>query len=181
MTPVGAALRLPIAIPLQLLWLAGMTCFTWLWMAYVRALARFTLGMHVGSRAPHRLRALVTGAAVTLLVALYWPAGFARLTFLLSRFTLPAWLIGTGADPHESFMYLFVMTGVFLAIFAIVAYLVWAGAALAFVAIRLLRWNPRCGFCGDPVARGFAIGRRCPSCDEPLAAWAFESGSGSIS
>ena len=179
-TPVGTALRLPIAIPLQLLWLSGMTCFTWLWLAYVRALARFTLGMHAGSRAPHRLRALVTGAAVTLLVVLYWPAGFARLAFLLSRFTLPEWLIGTGADPREGFMYLFVMTGVFLAIFAVVVYLVWAGAALAFVMIRLLRWNSRCGFCGDPVERGFTIGRRCLSCDEPLAAWTFESGSGSI-
>lgn len=178
-TPVGVALRLPIEVPLQLLWLAGMTCFIWLWLAYVRALARFTLGMHGGHRAPHRLRALATGATVTLLVVLYWPAGFARLVFMLSRFTLPPWLIGT-ADPHEHFIYLFVMTGVLLAVFAIVAYLVWAGATFAFVVFRLFRWDTRCAFCGEPVERGFTVGRSCSSCGEQLAAWAFESDSGSI-
>lgn len=173
--PFNSSVETSFDVGLLALWLIGLTGFTWLWMAYVRAFTRFTWGLHVGTTLPRRLRLLVTGSSSALLTVLYWPAGFVRLAPRLS-----IWLRlasrAPGADPREVFVYSVVMTGVILANLALVIYLAGAGTTLAAVFIRLWRRRPHCPACGEPVGLGFAVGRLCPDCEEPLAAWAYETG-----
>jgi hypothetical protein len=149
-----------------LLWLSGLTFFTWLWLAYLRALTRFTIGMHAGATLPRRLRRTVTGSAMVLLTILYWPAGFARLSP-----RIPLWT--RDLDSKEAFIYSIVITGFILVIFVVTVYLAWAGVSLAVVFTRLRRRRSRCSACGDPLSLGFALGRCCASCGELLAAWAY--------
>lgn len=172
--PFSSGLDLSLDARLFTLWLAGMTCFTWLWLAYVRALTRFTLGMHVGTTLSRRLRRIVTIASVMLLTALYWPAGFARLVpriYLWARITplMPR------ADPQETFVYSIVMTGVILATLAIVTYLAAASVSLTALLTRLWCERPRCPACGEPTGLQFAVGHSCVHCQQPLASWAYEN------
>ncbi|HKI06075.1 MAG TPA: hypothetical protein VKK31_29115 [Thermoanaerobaculia bacterium] len=170
--PFNTGQRFPSGVGLLILWLAGLTSFTWLWLVYVRALTRFTIGLHAGTSLPRKLGRVVNGAAVTLLAVLYWPAGFARLAF-----QDPLWdrlgRLAPRTDPRETFVYTFVMTGIILAVFAVVVYVIWAAVSLAVVAVRLRRWHVCCPSCGDPVDAGFALGRCCTSCGALLAAWAY--------
>jgi hypothetical protein len=152
-------------------WLAGFTGLTWLWLSYVRALTRFTLGVHVGAELPRILHVLVNGSAAALLTAFYCPAFFVRMTqaFWIQR----AVQVGSGAEPQEYFVYMYVGTGVVLAVAALVLYVVWAAASLGVISLRLLRWTYRCPDCKSPVNLGFALGRSCGNCGEPLASWAY--------
>jgi hypothetical protein len=173
--PFNSSVETSFDIGLLALWLIGLTGLTWLWLAFVRAFTRFTWGLHVGTALPRRLRRLVTGASIALLTVLYWPAGFVRLAPRLSLWYRLA-SRAPGADPREVFVYSVVMTGVVLATLALLIYLAGAGTTLAAVFIRLRRRRLQCPACGEPVGLGFAVGRRCPDCEEPLAAWAYETG-----
>jgi hypothetical protein len=172
--PFSSVVETSFDTRLLFLWLAGLTCFTWLWLAYVRALTRFTWGLHAGTSLPRRLRLLLTGSSIALLTALYWPAGFVRLAPRLSLWYRLA-SRAPGADPQEVFVYAVVMTGFVLATLAIVIYLAGAGVTLAAVFTRLRRRRPHCPACGEPSGLGFAVGRRCAHCEEPLALWAYEA------
>ena len=172
--PFNAGLELSIDARLLVPWLAGLTCLTWLWLAYVRGLTRFTLGTNVGAILSLRLRRFVNASSVLLLTALYWPAGFARLAPRTSFWMQVARQNPTD-DPREVFVYSIVMTSVVLATLAILVYLGAAGASLAGVFVRLRRLQPRCSSCGEPASLGFAVGRCCALCDEQLAAWAYEA------
>jgi hypothetical protein len=170
--PFNSGLELSLGAGTLLLWLAGLTCFTWLWLAYVRALTRFTIGMHTGDSPPQRLHRVVTGSAVVLLTVLYWPVGFARLAPWISLWTrLARW--HPEDDPREIFVYSVVMTGIVLAMAAIFVYVVWAGASLAAIFTRLRRRRLQCLSCGARLRLSFALGRSCSFCREPLAAWAY--------
>jgi hypothetical protein len=171
-TPFNSSFIFSLQVELMVLWLIGLTCLTWLWLAYVRALARFTIGMETGSHPPRRLHGLFIQLPAALLTVLYWPAGFALLAYPISLLTSSA--RPPISDPREHFAYMIVMTGAMLAIFVLAVYVLWAGLSLATVAIRLRRREERCLCCGDPLPRGFAVGRSCASCGEPLAPWACE-------
>ncbi len=170
--PFNSSLTLSLAARPLSLWLVGLTCLTWLWLAYVRALTRFSLGVHVGSTLSRPLRRFVSASSVVLLTALYWPAAFVRLTPRTS-FWLDIARRHPADDPREVFVYSVVVTGVVLAILAIVIYLAGAGASLVAVFIRLRRRQCLCPACAEPVGLGFTVGRRCALCGEPLAAWAY--------
>jgi hypothetical protein len=152
-------------------WLVGLTGFTWLWLSYIRALTRFTLGLEVGSDLPRRLRSFVQGSAAALLAVLYCPAGFWRMTqtFWAQR---AVWR-SAGEGSQTFYVYMYVGTGVVLVVFALAVYLVWAAAALGVVSLRLWRWKARCPLCQSPTGLGFALARSCAVCREPLATWAY--------
>lgn len=171
-TPFSTGQRFPAGAGILTLWLAGLTFFTWLWLAYVRALTRFTIGLHAGTSPPRKLSSFVNGAAVLLLTILYWPAGFVRLSSQISLWSRLGRL-SPQTDPRETFVYMFVMTGVILAIFAVAVYIIWATASIAAIVFRLRRWRARCPSCGETVDPGFVLGSRCPACSSPLAAWAY--------
>jgi hypothetical protein len=171
--PFNIGLTFPSRAGLLLLWLAGLSCFTWLWLVYVRALTRFTMGVHAGTRLPRKLRALVTVSAVALLTVLYWPVGFARLAYRISLLISPAGPMETAVQSQERFVYLFVMTGAVLTMLTVVLYVAGTGVSLAAVAIRLWRRRPQCPSCQEPVGLRFCSGRPCEFCGLPLALWAY--------
>jgi hypothetical protein len=172
--PFNSGLDFSLSPSVLILWLAGLTCLTWLWLAYVRALTRFTLGLRVGTTLSRRTRLASTGSSIALLTALYWPAGFARMAPRISLWAQVAhW--SPGADPQEIFVYAVVLTGIVLTALAFVIYLGGAAVSLAAVLTRRLRERPRCPACGEQVGLGFAIGRCCPHCEELLAPWAYEA------
>ncbi len=173
LTPTGAVLGgLHLDAGMRLSWIAGMTFLTWLWLAYMRALTRFTLGVHVGPSFPGKLSRFVNASAVALLIVLFWPAAFTRMAFILNYREMPRWGIPENVTNQEFINYIHV-TGIMLAAFAVAAYVFWTGGCLFFCAARLWHMKIRCHSCGDPLPRGFAVGRSCASCGEPLAAWIY--------
>lgn len=154
-------------------WLPWWTLLNWLWLVYVRATARFTLGTHAGSRAPTRHARLLGWAATLTLLLVFTPALFNRVTLPFAESILlrhPVLLMSDGLTAAERYVVLVVVTAailtvVTLALFGAVASASWAATLLW---LRVRPW--RCPSCGDPF-RGFAVGLRCDGCDEPLAAW----------
>lgn len=152
------------------LWLLGLAGLAWLWLAYIRALARFTIGLHAGKDIPRKMWRMSIWSSVALLTVLCWPAAFALFVQSISRAassvkTLPG-------DAREQLAFL-AMTGAMMALLAIFLYVIWAVVSLVAVAFRLRYGANRCS-CGDRTVRGFAVGRSCRICGCPLAVWAYE-------
>jgi hypothetical protein len=152
-------------------WLAGLTAFTWLWLSYIRALTRFTLGLRAGATPPRRLQRLVNASAALVLTLLYCPAGFWRMTHAFWA-QYPNWS-NISTDPREFFFYMYAGTGVMLLMTALVLYTAWALVSLGLVGFRLRRWRVQCPACRHLASIGFVFGRPCDFCGGPLAAWAY--------
>lgn len=167
--PLPTVLARPAVSPV---WFAGFTFFTWLWLVYVRAATRLSLGTRLGSRDPRRLRSLVLVSATLLLAVLYWPAAVTRVALMAQPNNMPPWSTGK-EDLWEHYVYLFVMTPMMMAVFAAAIYLLWAGAGLAAASFSLLRRRPCCPTCGQSVRCGFAVGRICDACGNSLASWVY--------
>jgi hypothetical protein len=169
LSPLPTVLARPALLPV---WFVGFTLFTWLWLVYVRAATRLSLGIRLGSTDPRRLRSFVLLSAIFLLTVLYWPAAVMRVASMIQANQLPPWLTGA-QDSREHYVYSYVMTPMMLAVFASVIYLFWAGAGLVAASLSLLRRRNRCPACGDAVSCGFAIGRICHVCGNNLAPWVY--------
>jgi Zn-dependent protease with chaperone function len=142
-----------------LFWLAGTTLLAWLWLAYLRALTRFTLGRHAGAAAPRRLMLLGTLSSAFLLMILLWPAAFSRLTLQS----------GDGQN-LETYLYLFVTTSIYISTLSLIVYLLWCGASLMGVCVSLWLRRPICPTCGAHIG-GLAVGAVCDVCERNLAPW----------
>ncbi len=151
---------------LTIFWLVGWTCLNWLWLASVRAGARFTLGFSTGPFPPRGLFNFAQTSALVLLIALYSPALFGRMSQSLWREIPP------GANPQEFFTYFYVGSLAVLLVIAVLVFVVWALSSVAFMAWRLFR-SLSCSRCGAPIETGLTLGRSCGHCRSPLAAWAY--------
>jgi hypothetical protein len=170
-TPLGTT-SLPAARLSTLpLWLLGFTLLTWLWLVYLRAMSRLTLGLCGGATPPHRLRALIALSGALLLTVLYWPAALTRILLLfansgLQRFATP--------EMRQPLVFLAVGAVTNLVILAVAAYALWLGLALFAVVLWQLRQRESCcPVCAAAVHRGFVLGRACEACGELLASWTF--------
>lgn len=159
--------------PVQfIIWFIGFTVLMWLWLAYLRAATRLSLGTWLGLEVPRSLRSLLLLSGVLLLSILFWPAATTRVVFLLQPEVLPLWLTG-GRDPWEYFVYVHVMTTMMLAVFAVFTYLVWSSTGLAAFLVMVFRRRWSCPTCNKTVRCGFSVGRICDACGESLAPWAY--------
>lgn len=153
-------------------WLAAFTALTWMWLAYVGAMARFLLASQAGVEPPHRRQILVTWLSAFLLAALYSPALAARVT--LHNVGDPEMLASLGRispDPSEAFISTFVMTSIALLALALLVYALVGLGSMVAVAVWLARRRQKCSACGAPIASRLVAGYRCDACGSPLARW----------
>jgi hypothetical protein len=154
-------------------WFVGFTLLTWLWLVYLRAATRLSLGLGLGLSNPERLRSLVVKSGALLLTVLYWPAALTRVVFMIRADQLPHFMTN-GQAPWETYVYLFVMTPMMFAVSAGAIYVPWTGAGLVAAVAALRARKSRCTRCGAPTLRGFAIGRFCAACGTSLAPWVYQ-------
>lgn len=152
-------------------WLALLTALVWIWLVYLKAANRFLLGTALKS--PRVVGRLITGSSTVLLAALLGSALMFRLTIEagynfdhISQLALP------GTNPVEFFVFMFVITSIFLLV-ASLAFCVILGCCMAlFATYRLLRQR-RCTTCAELMPRLLLIGRRCRACQAPCVSWPY--------
>ena len=172
LSPLGPLLMAFSGLPRVQVWFVGFICLAWLWLAYIRAATRLSLGVHVEGMSPQRLRQLVLLSAVLLLVVLLWPMWVASIVFTIHPETLQHAWIKVGKDIQQSYAFL-LMIPMMLAVFSLIFFLVWVGAGLAMASFALLRRRLRCPECGESMGGGFAIGRFCEACGKSAASWIY--------
>jgi hypothetical protein len=163
------------AWPAVPLWLAGFTCLIWLWLIYVRAMARLALGTQARAANPRLPRRLVNLASAAVLTVLFWPAAVARFTLLFTNTGLLG-SVFAGHNPRRVFVFVFFITTFVLFGLAVALFTLCAGASLAAVGLSLAKRRSHCPTCSHALRPRLVVGRTCPGCDEPLARWVFLSG-----
>jgi hypothetical protein len=152
----GSLLRL-LPIPFAtLLWFAGATLLTWLWLTYVRFFTRRWLAGHVGAAPPRRRHRLLTLASAVLLGVILIPV----LIWQAS-----AWSEVSIPVPAVAVV---IAVGIALAIYAGVFVVSWVLFSLFGRA-----GSRRCPTCGQRTRQAVAVGRACEHCGGDLAPWLF--------
>jgi len=167
------------SIPLSdtVYWMAGWSAFftglVWLWLIYVRATSRLLIGSRVGREVPARLQRVLLALSAILLAVLMLPALAARYATynLLDPERFEA-MTPMNVAP-EDHLFLFVATPIMFFAIALLFYVALTAVSLLVAGIGFLARSSRCGYCGESVDGGIAVGRRCESCREELAAWFY--------
>lgn len=171
LTPASCLLA-PVQPLYVLAWLGGFIALTWLWLVHVHAMSRFLLGSALGAETPRRRQTWLVRGSALLLAVLYSPAIAARLTLhragdLASGQAAPA----NGGDPGEAFVYAYVLTTIVVMVAALAFYSLAGLGSTVVAGLRLARDHPACPTCGEALAPGLVVGRRCDGCRAPLAPW----------
>jgi Zn-dependent protease with chaperone function len=173
LSPFGLPVVVLVGVARLQVWFVGLVPLVWLWLAYIRAATRLSIGVHSQGRNPQRLLRLVLLSAPLLLVALLWPMAAVNSVFLIGQpETLQHAMIRVGRDVGQSFTYQ-AMVPPMLGVFAAIFLLVWIGVGLAMASLALLRRRFLCHRCGESLGGGFAIGRFCEACGESVAPWIY--------
>lgn len=150
-------------------WLLGFTLLMWLWLAYIRAATRLSLGGHLGSTFPQGRQSFVLHSATLLLTVLYWPIAIFRIALFFRPEMFPSY---GGLDPSGVYSLVLASMPTGLAVFACGIFGVWSGIGLVTAALAL-RARRSCLHCQAPVSSGFTIGRRCKACGKSLSPWMY--------
>jgi hypothetical protein len=145
-----------------------------MWLIYLHSMSRFLLGSKVGPIAPRWRQAALTGLSALLLAILYWPALLARRSLhAMTDADVMSSLRRFNAEETEAFVVLFVQSTIVLLAFALVIYVFVGLASMGGAAVWLGASRKSCPECGDKVPQLLVIGRRCGSCRNRLAPWAY--------
>lgn len=156
-------------------WFSAFALLSWFWLVYVRLLARWILGSHVGPKLPAWKRRLVTGFSLFALWTLYLPMLLARLTIVLVSIQ-PAMrerIMGTPFADERFFGLTYGYSIFVLLTLGTALFFLWVVLTAGGTGLLLSLRRRRCPRCGEVVRGWTIVGSHCSACYQPLAMWLF--------